>query len=406
MQDILPAFKILRRKPLGPLLIASQTGLIITILTLLYLSVYHLGKVVWRDSGIDEEHLGVVKILAAPLGNTAQQRIESDLRYLNEMKDSEIVAPILKPLFDTWPQVQLLTKNFQDPNSIAAYTHLMYTNHLGLQTLGAKLLKGRNFSESEVQFAKTNTASGHSPIIISQDTAELLFPQENAVGQYLYSDAITYEIVGISTPIIATNRSGPHTNMSALVPIINLNEEISYLVRSTDQLELSQLQDYRDALQTLDRERVISDVQTVSNLKKSSQANIHFSFKLVSMLYAVLVLICALGIIGLTSFRVASSKRHIAIRRALGATRWQICRYFFSENLVIFVAAFSYSVILVPVIGKLLTMIGSDAVLSFSNIVISGSMVLTVVLLSATYPVLQASRVSPASLSGKLAAKR
>jgi putative ABC transport system permease protein len=42
--------------------------------------------------------------------------------------------------------------------------------------------------------------------------------------------------------------------------------------------------------------------------------------------------VTALGIVGLTSFWVARRKRQIGIRRALGATRLAIVRYFLVEN--------------------------------------------------------------------------
>jgi len=47
------------------------------------------------------------------------------------------------------------------------------------------------------------------------------------------------------------------------------------------------------------------------------------------------LLVTALGIVGLTSFWVSQRRRQIGVRRALGATRGNILRYFQTENFLI-----------------------------------------------------------------------
>jgi putative ABC transport system permease protein len=47
------------------------------------------------------------------------------------------------------------------------------------------------------------------------------------------------------------------------------------------------------------------------------------------------VAVTAFGVVGLTSYWVAQRRRQIGIRRALGATRYAIVRYFQIENLMI-----------------------------------------------------------------------
>ncbi|MEW5313571.1 MAG: hypothetical protein WDW38_005129 [Sanguina aurantia] len=55
---------------------------------------------------------------------------------------------------------------------------------------------------------------------------------------------------------------------------------------------------------------------------------------LVAVILALL-LVTALGIAGLASFWVQLRRRHIGIRRAIGATRGDILRYFQIENFLI-----------------------------------------------------------------------
>jgi putative ABC transport system permease protein len=58
------------------------------------------------------------------------------------------------------------------------------------------------------------------------------------------------------------------------------------------------------------------------------------AFMLVGVIVALL-LVTALGIVGLASFWVQQRRKQIGIRRAIGATRGDILRYFQTENFLI-----------------------------------------------------------------------
>jgi putative ABC transport system permease protein len=54
-----------------------------------------------------------------------------------------------------------------------------------------------------------------------------------------------------------------------------------------------------------------------------------------AILCALLLVVTACGIVGLTMYWVAQRRRQIGMRRALGARRIDILRYFHTENLLI-----------------------------------------------------------------------
>jgi putative ABC transport system permease protein len=56
---------------------------------------------------------------------------------------------------------------------------------------------------------------------------------------------------------------------------------------------------------------------------------------LMGVICLILLCVTAAGIVGLTSFWVGQRRKQIGIRRALGATRHDILRYFQTENLMI-----------------------------------------------------------------------
>ena len=57
--------------------------------------------------------------------------------------------------------------------------------------------------------------------------------------------------------------------------------------------------------------------------------------KLLSAVITVLTGVTGLGIVGLAWFSVTQRRKQIGTRRALGATRWDIVRYFMVENWLI-----------------------------------------------------------------------
>ncbi|MEO8808801.1 MAG: FtsX-like permease family protein, partial [Rhodanobacter sp.] len=61
---------------------------------------------------------------------------------------------------------------------------------------------------------------------------------------------------------------------------------------------------------------------------------------------AALLLVTALGIVGLASFWVAQRRKQIGIRRAIGATRRDILRYFQTENFLIVTGGIALGMVL------------------------------------------------------------
>jgi putative ABC transport system permease protein len=84
-----------------------------------------------------------------------------------------------------------------------------------------------------------------------------------------------------------------------------------------------------DAVLDQDGTQTLGDLRTRSFQKDRAMIGM-----LVGVIVALL-LVTALGIVGLASFWVAQRRRQIGIRRAIGATRSDILHYFQTENFLI-----------------------------------------------------------------------
>jgi putative ABC transport system permease protein len=81
--------------------------------------------------------------------------------------------------------------------------------------------------------------------------------------------------------------------------------------------------------------RIVRSMLTMDETRERSYLADGSMIKMLAFVIALLTLITALGIVGLASFSVNRRTKQIGTRRALGAPRGAILRYFMTENLMI-----------------------------------------------------------------------
>jgi putative ABC transport system permease protein len=113
---------------------------------------------------------------------------------------------------------------------------------------------------------------------------------------------------------------------------------IYYIVRAKPGELAAAMQEAPKALLAQSRMRVIDPkdgVLSFAEIRHRAYDSDRGTAILMGIICAVLLVITGAGIIGLTSFWVGQRRKQIGIRRALGATRRDILRYFQTENLLI-----------------------------------------------------------------------
>ena len=76
------------------------------------------------------------------------------------------------------------------------------------------------------------------------------------------------------------------------------------------------------------RSRIVDVVRSYEEQKKRTYSGDIAMVKLLTAVITVLTGVTGLGIVGLAWFSVTQRRKQIGTRRALGATRWDIVRYF------------------------------------------------------------------------------
>ncbi|HEV6965500.1 ABC transporter permease [Roseateles sp.] len=207
-----------------------------------------------------------------------------------------------------------------------------------LAAFGLKLAEGRNFTADEVLdgnkvFSEAEPRVGQ--VIINRAMADKLFPGLSPLGRSIYVfGSAPSTVIGVVETLTHPylHRARGEGGYAMLFP---LRGGGSYVVR-TDAARLdAQIKAATAALEAVDPSRVVTRARSLAEMRAAFFAQDRAMAWLMGGVCVALLLVTAMGIVGLASFWVQQRTRMIGTRRALGATEGQILRYFQLENLLL-----------------------------------------------------------------------
>lgn len=210
-----------------------------------------------------------------------------------------------------------------------------------LETFGLRIIDGRSFDPAEyldLTAVERNDGSAMiGSVIVTSSLAGHLFPGERAVGRELHGlwGNDPKRIVGIIDDLLSpgARRTATESHHSILLPLRVSNGD--YALRTDPQRRAEVLEQAVAALNSVDPNRIISERKTVVDMRHAFHSRDRAAVWLLLAVCGCLLAVTAFGIVGLASFWVAQRTRQIGIRRALGATRGDILRYFQVENFLL-----------------------------------------------------------------------
>jgi putative ABC transport system permease protein len=353
--QIRPVVSTLLRNKVGAGLIAAQIALSMAILCNA-LFIIHQGLARARQpSGLDEANIfsfwnnwaGNVEVLNKdPQALLARAHADlAMLRGLPGVVDAEVTNGV--PLSRGPGGGVSLKPNQQEFSNGGAF---YFADDHSINTLGVKLIAGRNFAPEEIQVLVSDdrgmgtipaTTPAAAQIIVSRTLAQQLFPGEAALGKivYLYGGARPSTIIGIverlPTPWSFGLASRPFVENSILIPYLAADPGYPMVVRVQPGRLQAMMRTVPKKLHELDRARELDHLMPFSETRKIHYAGDVALSIVLSVVCAILLAVTAFGIVGLASFWVTQRRRQIGVRRALGATRRDIVSLFLTENLMI-----------------------------------------------------------------------
>ena len=214
------------------------------------------------------------------------------------------------------------------------------------QTLGARLVAGRNLRPDETTnadvvvkaLATGNTKGIPAVTVITKALADRLWPGQDPLGKTIYlTDRVGVRVVGVLADLVRANAYNDATaHYSVVLPLfMGAGKDQSYIIRTRPQDREAVLRAAVAALKKADPDRVVTRQRTYDQVREKFFANDRAMAGILVGVIVALLTVTALGIVGLASFWVGQRRRTIGVRRALGATRGDILRYFLTENFVL-----------------------------------------------------------------------
>ena len=336
--QIRPILAALRKHRLATVLIILEIALACAVLCNAFFMIAHRIELSRVDSGVDERALAVIQVSGFDAGQTGDlnARMVTGLRAIPGVQAVSVVSSVPFGSQSTNAGVKLdrAGKHF---GGVLGF----YNDGPGsFEALGLKLVEGRAPRPDDFQPVATFVPSD-AQVIVSRTLAEQLWPGQSALGKEFWVGEYHFRVMGVVAHMARTGAGEGGTGTiewSVFVPALpGPNLAGTYLLRADPRDLPRVLRDAKAAVATIAPDVVLDHEasQTISDLRQRYFRGDRTMAGMMIGVIAALLLVTALGIIGLASFWVQQRRRQIGVRRALGATRGDILHYFQTENFLI-----------------------------------------------------------------------
>jgi putative ABC transport system permease protein len=341
-----PILSTLRRHRLTATLLILQVAFTCAIVCNVVFLVAQRVQRVSVPTGIAEAELSIVHSSGFTRDESAQARHAVDLAVLRAVAGVRSVVAVSDSLplsmgdssRGVCPDEASLKRAMQQHSvdGTGCVEPSVYDGTPGLiGTLGLRLAAGRDFRPDDYV-----VGDSHLPAVavITRVLAQRLYPGQDPLGKSMYMGEAVVRVVGVVDTLLRPNLRQPGVDgYSMILPEKPDQRFVTYVLRSAPQDRARVLRDARAALLAASPNRLVNP----ERMEAYTQMRARFFQRdttMIGLLVAsalALLFVTALGIAGLANFWVQQRTRTIGIRRAIGATRADILRYFQVENFLI-----------------------------------------------------------------------
>ena len=295
-------------------------------------------------SGLVENELVRVQLIAVGNDENAAAQTRADLAALRALP-GVTAATVLNqvPFVNSSWNSGVRLKEEQTQSTLNATTYMAEDQFI--KALGLTLVAGRDFLPDEfLEFEAVNYGGDSVSIpsaIITRVVADRLFPGEDPIGKTFHSwGNAPIRVVGVVDHLVRPSMQGgpSQREYSMVLPIRpSYNVGGNYVIRTSPERRDEVMKAAVDLLRKNGPTRIILDdnTKTFEQLRSEFYQAPRSMAWLLGAVCVALLFVTALGIVGLASFWVQQRTKQIGVRRALGATRGQILRYFQMENFLL-----------------------------------------------------------------------
>lgn len=353
--QIRPILAALRKHKLATFLIAMEIALACAVLCNAVFIIANRLSAMNVVSGVDEASLGEIIV------NGYDPKQENDLSArmlagLAAIPGVESVHAISEVPFGAQG---IVAGAMLDPRKCCTVMDFFMGDPGTIKALGLQLVAGSLPDADDYQAVSAKDFLPPSArVLVSRALADHLWPGQNPLGKVFLAGKSQLRVIGVVANLMGSAvNGGGRAAWSAFVPTLPGGPlGGTYLIRANPQDLERVMTAARAAVATIAPDVVLDpvDSQSIPVLRAA-----HFATDraMAGMLIGVIVAllgVTALGIVGLASFWVAQRRKQIGIRRAVGATRGDILRYFQTENFLIVTFGIALGMLLAYVLNVVL----------------------------------------------------
>ena len=338
MLEIGPILRALMRNKVGAILIALQIAFTMTIIVNSVFIIMERHTKMQRESGVDEANTFYLSSVGFADNFNPQVSITEDLDMIRNTPGVISATQInAVPISGSGWSMGLQTEAGAEVDATGVAVYMV--DETGVDTLDVEIIAGENFSPGDIRWRTRAQSNWPDTVIITQAMAEKLYPDvpyQDAVGKTVFiNDNEPMIIVGIIDKLQAPWVGWNNLENAMLSPERMAFESVRYLIRTEPGMRDTLMPQIEDMLATSNQGRIIRNLRTLEENRERSYRSDNAMIKILTTVMVVLTIVTALGIVGLASFSVNRRTKQIGTRRALGASKGDIVRYFMLENFLI-----------------------------------------------------------------------
>jgi putative ABC transport system permease protein len=350
--DLGPMVSSMMRNKTGAILVALQIAVTLAIvINSLYIIVSRMEKIN-RATGIDVENVIVTRVRGFGENFDVVDSITNDINLIKSIPGVVAASATNQvPLSGSGSSTGLRTVADEAIEGIPTARYRWSED--GLDSLGVKLSRGRNFFPEEVDYILPNSAPSAPPsILVTQALADDLFGEEDALGKTVYWGSMEPStIVGIIGQMHGSWVGWDKLENSVIQPGNPASTTNMYIIRVEPGMRDEMIPLIEKTLGESNRSRVVKSVRSLEEMAARTYRSDRGMAIILSIVISLLIGLTTLVIVGLTSFHVTQRTKQIGTRRALGARRIDIIRQFMLENWIITTVGAVLGVILTVVVA-------------------------------------------------------
>lgn len=333
--EIRPILSSLLRNRAGAILVALQIAITLAIVVnavfLTQQRVSHIG----RPSGIDDQNIFTFWVTSYEPDHDYLGMVREDMALLRQMPGIIDAAPMNQvPLSGSGNST--LFYSLPDKKGENSPANTFETDDHAVKTLGVVLSAGTTFEPSAVEYKTKRTPGWQPTAVISQALGKALFKDQPILGNTMYDDqSHPIRIIGVIERMQGSWVGWDKVDRTMLTPSVGPDPSTQYVVRVRPGELDRVIAAVEVALLKRDPNRRLDEAKKMSDMKRRGYAGDSLMAVTLSTVTGLVLVFSSLGIFGLATFNVNTRTRQIGTRRAVGARRRDIVRYFMTENWLI-----------------------------------------------------------------------